>query len=111
MRQNKEVDVVSMSDMNPDWPPRPAAEFRAWFERQLSFVPRQYRDSATVEITSESSDGDCHHAVICFSYERPETDEEMEHREMCELDYKTRNDHAERRLLESLLKKHGMPNV
>ena len=59
-----------------EWMPEKLHEAIAWLLGYLNQVPEEYRDRATIEISSESGYEDSHYASILIEYQRPDTKEE-----------------------------------
>lgn len=64
-----------------DWPPEDAVGFMAWFQGHLTLMPGEYRNTARIELTSNSGYEDSHYVEIDISYTRPETPEEIAERQ------------------------------
>jgi hypothetical protein len=79
MKQNKTI-IRTFKEYGKDWPPEDATGLLAWFQSELDDVPAEFRDKARIDITSEEV-YESSKAIIEISYDRPETDEEMQERE------------------------------
>ena len=81
MRKNKWVEVFK--DENHYGLPRGAIEFIAFFQDKLELVPQEFKESITIDVEAASGmyDESGPELSITISYERPETDIEMEGRE------------------------------
>jgi hypothetical protein len=69
-------------------------------------IPEEYRAAATCGIMSESGYEGSHYARIEVSYDRPETDEEMQRREKRDRDHEAAIRREERALLKRLQNKY-----
>ena len=68
-------------DFMPGWPSdSKVVDFIAWLDGVINDIPTEYRKVAGIKIDSISGYEGEHHAEVMVSYERPETDEEMEAR-------------------------------
>jgi hypothetical protein len=78
----KRIDVFRYSNREGvgELPPESAAGFQSWINRTLDSIPREFFDSAAVEISSEDY-YESHCFVIEIYYFRPETAEEIAEKE------------------------------
>lgn len=74
------VTLFDQERYDGDWMPEKLTEALAWLQGFLNQVPVQFRDKATIEISSVSSYEDSHYASIGISYNRPPTKAEKEAR-------------------------------
>lgn len=77
-----EIEVFSSSEYDDDWPTSGDENstlrgFIGWLVTKLAEVPAEYRDIATIDISSAASMyGDNAQATLEISYTRPQTEEE-----------------------------------
>jgi hypothetical protein len=88
------------------WHDEPAVDFIAALQGAVADIPPEFRDTAFVEVNSES-EYDSHHAVISVSYKRPETDAEVEHRALVGRVERMNTEAQERIMLQRLKEKYG----
>lgn len=106
MRAEKTVVFFDENQYDGEWPPENAIECVEWFAEKLTSIPAEYRNTAMIEIGSNSSyDSDYGHIMISFT--RPETDEEMAEREGRESRRKRAEEEYERMQLMALKAKYG----
>ncbi len=73
------VTLFRQEQYEGGWIPENLTDAVAWLQGYLEQVPEEYRDKATIEITSQS-DYDYHKPCIEISYHRPPTDQEKQDR-------------------------------
>ena len=76
------VEVFKGELYDGDWPPEDAAGYLKWFKDKLDSIPEEHRGSANIELDSQSGYEGCHYASIEITYERPETEHEINAREL-----------------------------
>ena len=69
---NRRISEVFDPDCE-EGPPIEAAEFLAWFQRQLGGIPPEFRSGARIEIDAETREDGRPYPTIEISWERPET--------------------------------------
>ena len=101
------VDVFKKEQYDGEWPEENAIKFLAWFEEKINSIPKEFKDSAKVELEAVSSYGGCAYASIEIYYYRPETDEEEIARKAKEQNKAELQKQRELRQLEELKRKYG----
>lgn len=76
MKRMITVKLVDAEKYDADFPPEGAIEFAKWLGDLMAQVPAEHAGTARLEIDSIRSYEDRHYATVCFTYDRPETDEE-----------------------------------
>jgi hypothetical protein len=107
MRKETTEVVFNKYQYDAAWPPGNATECVAWFAEKVASIPAKYRDTARIDIDSESYCEENHCGHISITFRRPETDEEMAERE-CRLEQQKRaQEEMERKQLVALKMKYG----
>ena len=73
------VTLFAQEKHDGEWTPENLVDAIAWLQGFLEQVPVEYREAATIEITSER-DYDWHKPYIEISYQRPPTDADKQER-------------------------------
>ena len=76
MKRMITVRLVDAEKYDVGFPPDGAIEFAEWLGDLMAQVPAEYAGTARLVIDSSGAYEDSHYATVCFSYCRPETDEE-----------------------------------
>lgn len=101
------VTLFDQEQYDGNWIPEKLTEAVAWLQGFLEQVPVQFRDKATIEISSVGSYEDSHYAAIEISYQRPPTHEEKQGRLAEERQRYDAREASEREVYERLKAKYG----
>jgi len=101
------IEVFKKDQYDGEWPEENAAKFLAWFEEKINSIPKEFRDSAKVELEAVPGYEHCAYASIEIYYYRPETDEEEIARKAKEQNRAELKKQLELRQLEELKRKYG----
>tara|TARA_R110000822_G_scaffold281440_1_gene403157 strand:- start:268 stop:597 length:330 start_codon:yes stop_codon:yes gene_type:complete len=96
--------VYIIQDLDTYGVPEKGSEFMAFWQGQLDKIPKEFMDSALIEIDSESDRYGGSSVNMQVSYKRPESDREIEARIKHEFHYAKR-DADQKRLQYERLKK------
>lgn len=77
MKRMITVKLAKAEKYDSGFPPEGAIEFAKWLGDLMAQVPAEHARTAKLEIDSIGSYENSHYATVTFTYERPETDEEM----------------------------------
>jgi hypothetical protein len=103
------ITIFASESYENNWPSENLIEFKKWVDALIEQVPAEYRPTASIGIGSVSSYEDSHYGEIEVSYQRPETDEEMQMRHAREQSRAAEQEAKERRALDVLIAKYGKP--
>lgn len=103
------VDVLDVSEDNPDYPPRCLTEFTEWLAKWTALVPEEHRADATINFYAVSDPYDGTDGNVRISYRRPETEQEARNREAAARRARERAEAEERRRLAELKAKYEAP--
>jgi hypothetical protein len=96
------VDVFNSEQYNGrDWPSENAIDFIGWFNEKISLIPEEFRDSATIDISSPYE-----YVSIEIYYKRPETKEDIKNRELNDLEMAEIERQMDMKKLEELNRKY-----
>ena len=103
---NKIIKVYDSDDCFHDYRPEGLIEYIQWLNDKLSLIPEEFRTSATLEINAYESYGTGHYDYV-IKYERPETNDERESRELKEQERKNWEKTKKIEIYEALKKELG----
>ena len=105
-RRTVRVNVLDLEEGSSQWPPEPLLEFASWVGKLVSSVPIEHLASARIEFGSSVSH-DMGMVTLEVWYYRPETDAEMQAREVEEQQAAVARRAKELRRLADLRAKYG----